>query len=627
MPNLLCPTCSTRLSVTHQLAGKSIECARCGTNIHMRANQEWANVPETPTRDSVSDLPAPQSSTKTTPSRSPVPTKPPTGPGARWGLLLLLGLLLAGVSALIFFQSENVKNARTISITLRDTLDIGLSGANSNSNAPSLTRVAFRPITRDGFRRVALVIGNSTYKVGPLVNPANDAKSIGQALKAVGFEVVTKFDRSKYEMEDDVDEITSGLNDGDAIFIFYAGHGLQVDNVNYLVPVDARVTEKHHVRERCVRTEYLMAALEESEASLRVLVLDACRNNPFQSFSRSGKRGLRPIAAPSGTIVAYSTAPGTEALDGDGDNSPYAKHFVNKLRGTHPKGLEVNRLFREVAQAVRKETGQRPYRNFDDSMDDFMLIEAISGPPKTITNTIEAKLNLIPPGKFLMGSSESGELWHDVEITKGFYIGTTEVTQEQWFRVMKTRPWKELALEGLPFHVAHPKHPAGYINWDAANEFCRRLSQLEDRTYRLPTEAEWEYSCRSSNGRLTKYSFGNDESLLKEHACFRDLDNEKSIDKLPSEVAQKKPNGFGLFDMHGNVCEWCSDWMDKKYYSDSSIKDPLGPDSGKRRVLRGGAFTMSPKDCRSAARSGAKPTSSWAEFGFRIVLEAETAKK
>jgi len=613
MPSLTCPTCRAGLNVTHQLTGKSIKCTKCGIKIHPRANQELsANIPKTP-----------------------VSAKPAADTGARWGMLLLSGLLLAGVSALIFFQSNNAENARTKSIAQNNTRDIGSSGANSNSDAPSLTKVAFRQIPRDGFRRVALVIGNSAYKDSPLANPINDAKSIGQALKAVGFEVVMKFDRSKYEMEDDVDQITSDLSDGDAVFIFYAGHGLQIDNANYLVPVDARVTKKHHVSQRCVGTDYLMAALDASEASLRVLILDACRNNPFRGFSRSGTRGLIPIAAPRGTIVAYSTSPGTEAMDGDGNNSPYAKHFVSKLRDAHPKGLEVNRLFREVAQAVRKETGQRPYRNFDDSMDDFMLIEAISGPPKTITNSLKAELNLIPSGKFWMGAAPSAEgakskeAQHHVEIMKAFYLGATEVTQHEWFSVMNNRPWEERAYEEHPMYESAPRNPATYINWEEANAFCRMLSKKENRVYRLPTEAEWEYACRANRQDRSKYSYGNGESQLSDHAWFHNRNsNERIADKAPQEVARKKPNGLGLFDMHGNVHEWCSDWFDRNYYSKSksTIRDPQGPDSGTRRVMRGGAFSTPAKNCRSAHRSQFAPDVGSAHIGFRVVLELESDK-
>jgi TPR repeat protein len=225
-------------------------------------------------------------------------------------------------------------------------------------------------------RRVALVIGNSSYQHAPLKNPKRDAEAITKSLQSVGFEVTMKLDRTKFQMEDDIDAVTDGLASGDAVLFFYAGHGLEVENNNYLVPIDASVKRKHHVTQRCVRADYITQAMEGSGASLRVIVFDACRNNPFRSFVRSGKVGLATMQAPEGTIIAYSTAAGTEAADGEGDNSPFAKHFVDTVAADHPRGLEVTDLFRSVARQMKKETGQRAFLDLDASMEHYLLKEA-----------------------------------------------------------------------------------------------------------------------------------------------------------------------------------------------------------------------------------------------------------
>lgn len=225
-------------------------------------------------------------------------------------------------------------------------------------------------------RRVALVIGNSAYKTAPLRNPKSDAKAITKSLESVGFEVTTELDRTKQQIEDDIDAVTDGLKTGDAVLFFYAGHGLELDNTNYLVPVDASVKRKHHVTQRCVRADYVSQAMEGSGASLRVIIFDACRNNPFRSFVRSGGVGLATMQAPEGTIIAYSTAAGTEAADGEGDNSPFAKHFVDTVAADHPRGLEVTDLFRSVARQMKKDTGQRAFLDLDASMDHYLLKEA-----------------------------------------------------------------------------------------------------------------------------------------------------------------------------------------------------------------------------------------------------------
>lgn len=244
-------------------------------------------------------------------------------------------------------------------------------------------------------RRVALVIGNSAYKTAPLRNPKSDAKAITKSLESVGFEVTTELDRTKQQIEDDIDAVTDGLKTGDAVLFFYAGHGLELDNTNYLVPVDASVKRKHHVTQRCVRADYVSQAMEGSGASLRVIVFDACRNNPFRSFMRSGRVGLATMQAPEGTIIAYSTAAGTEAADGEGDNSPFAKHFVDTVAADHPRGLEVTDLFRSVARQMKKDTGQRAFLDLDASMEHYLLKEAT----EEIAGGESAGSPALPPAK------------------------------------------------------------------------------------------------------------------------------------------------------------------------------------------------------------------------------------
>jgi TPR repeat protein len=222
-------------------------------------------------------------------------------------------------------------------------------------------------------RRVALVIGNTEYKVGRLTNPKNDARDLGEALEKVGFEVTTKYDLTKFEMEEAVDNVTEGLKQGDAVLIFFSGHGLEIKHANYLVPIGAKYTREFHIRQRSVDADYLLSAMEESGASLRIMILDACRTSPFRSFSKNLSSGLAPVDAPDVTIIAYATAPGATASDGRGNNSPFTKHLVKTLESHPPQGLEINNMFMTVARAVKKETGQRAYVNNDASMDQFFI--------------------------------------------------------------------------------------------------------------------------------------------------------------------------------------------------------------------------------------------------------------
>ncbi|MFM7055557.1 MAG: formylglycine-generating enzyme family protein [Planctomycetota bacterium] len=224
--------------------------------------------------------------------------------------------------------------------------------------------------------------------------------------------------------------------------------------------------------------------------------------------------------------------------------------------------------------------------------------------PRSTTNSIGQQLVLIPAGGFLMGSPDGESGRHSgegpqlrVEITWPFCMGRTEVTQEQWKQVMGTEPWKDedSVREG-------DEYAASCISWDDAMEFCRRLSRKEGKTYRLPTEAEWEYACRA--GTTTRFSFGDDESQLGRYAWFfGNAYNEG--EKYAHRVGQKHPNSFGLFDMHGNVREWCGDCYD-----------------GESRVLRGGSWSSVPHDVRCAYRDLATPEFGYEDDGFRLVLES-----
>jgi len=236
--------------------------------------------------------------------------------------------------------------------------------------------------------------------------------------------------------------------------------------------------------------------------------------------------------------------------------------------------------------------------------------------PPTITNSIGMKLKLIPAGEFLMGSpasetvSPSEEQQHRVQITRAYYLGTTEVTQGQWEGVMGTTSWK-----GKTYVKEGSDYAASYVSWDDAVEFCRRLSAKDGRTYRLPTEAEWEYACRAKSTSV--YSFGDSHGSLKDYAWFNE--NAYDVDaKYAHRVGQKLPNAFGLFDMHGNVYEWCSDWYGEDYYATSPGSDPTGPRSGSYRVFRGGSWVVIPRYCRSALRGWNAPSFRDFVLGFRV---------
>jgi formylglycine-generating enzyme required for sulfatase activity len=228
-----------------------------------------------------------------------------------------------------------------------------------------------------------------------------------------------------------------------------------------------------------------------------------------------------------------------------------------------------------------------------------------------VTNSIGMKLRLIPAGEFMMGSPatewvrEDDETQHRVTLTKPFYMGVTEVTQEQYQKVMGTNPSE---FKGA-------QNPVEKVRWAEAVEFCRKLSAMPaektaGHVYRLPTEAEWEYACRA--GTTTAYSFGDDASRLSDYGWFRNNSDSKT-----HPVGEKKPNAWGLYDMHGNVWEWCQDRPGN--YPSGSATDPTGATSGSGRVYRGGSWDIVDAGCRSAYRDGSTPENRNYNLGFRVL--------
>jgi formylglycine-generating enzyme required for sulfatase activity len=229
----------------------------------------------------------------------------------------------------------------------------------------------------------------------------------------------------------------------------------------------------------------------------------------------------------------------------------------------------------------------------------------------------------IYPGAFLMGSPD-GEIGrysdegpqHEAEISQGFYLGKYEITQEQWESVQGTRPWS-----GQDLVEEDPEHPAVFISWNAVQNFIRLLNEAAGAdVYRLPTEAEWEYAARAGSG--TRWSFGDDADELDEHAWYRTTALEAGED-YAHQVGLKRPNPWGLHDMHGNVWEWIQDRYANDYYSRSPVLDPAGPLTGLSRVIRGGDFRLRTQDARSARRFRFSPSSRINVIGARLVLIQE----
>lgn len=256
----------------------------------------------------------------------------------------------------------------------------------------------------------------------------------------------------------------------------------------------------------------------------------------------------------------------------------------------------------------KMDTVEKPKPVLDEAVVAQKEFSQTSRLPLRIANGIGMRLVLIPVGEFMMGSPQSGGSvppWerpqHKVQISKPFYLGACEVTQVEYEKVMGRNP----------SYFKGPGNPVEQASWSDAVAFCKRLSAEEGKTYRLPTEAEWEYACRA--GTTTRYSFGDDMASLEQYGWYR------SNKTYP--VGMRRPNAWGLYDMHGNVGEWCVDRWDENFYAISPADDPRGPETGSLRVIRGGSWKDEVGGCRAASRSGFVPVGRLQHVGFRVAAD------
>jgi formylglycine-generating enzyme required for sulfatase activity len=547
---------------------------------------------------------------------------------------------------------------------------------------------AAAPLTPNA-KRLALVIGNSAYESGPLQNPVNDARAMAQALRECSFDVLERENVTQTEMKQTIRTFGARLRDGgrETVGLFYyAGHGVQVRDRNYLIPVRATVNNEEEVEYEAVDVGFVIAEMEAAENNLNIIILDACRDNPFAHAFRSATRGLAQINAPTSTLIAYATAPGRTAGDGAGANGLYTAELLAALR---TPGLPIEDVFKQVRiRVLEKSSGQQvpwesssltsdfyftpaqqsvadasptptplPRTTADAAALELSFWETIKNStdvedfkaylerypngtfaalakrrvavltastshtpttsgneaersesrpsvqhgnlPSSVTNHIGLTLVLIPPGSFMMGSTSADDEQpvHQVTIGTPFYLGKYEVTQAQWVAVMG----------GNPSEFKGADQPVEHVSWEDAQAFIHKLNALADGfEYRLPSEAEWEYACRAG----TTGDFAGDLDALGWY--------EANSGGRTHPVGQKQPNKFGLYDMHGNVWEWCADMAPETYQGAPRDGSAWLSAASGRRILRGGSWDHDSNHARSAYRHWFSPNHHTHGIGFRV---------
>ena len=485
----------------------------------------------------------------------------------------------------------------------------------------------------------ALLIANSDYErsMGYLLQPVPEAMELKSALESIGFSVTLVKNANLEDMQKALAAFKAKTQrEGGYAFFHYGGHAVQVNGVNYLIPLKANLDDELSVGYRCVYVDEVMNSLR---GDANIVILDSCRNNPFaQSTHRgAGTRGLAAVGIkPSNSIIVYSAAAGQEAADGL--FTPVLTKLITQ------KNKKIETVLKEVRNEVFKQTGgkQKP-GEYTELMGDVYLAgfdasapvqQAVYTPPvrqenRNNTGDRTYRVNgvsftmkpIAAVQEAMLGdNSQKYNQEHSVSLS-AYYIGQTEVTQELWRAVMGSNPSE---------FTASVKNPVEKVSWYDCIEFCNELTaeimgeehcvytirgssvtaDFSQKGFRLPTEAEWEYA--AMGGKKYKWAGTDSEDRLKKYAWYDANSSGKT-----HEVGQKEANGYGLYDMSGNVWEWCWDWYGSVSGGQS---DPWGAASGTSRFLRGGSWENDANFVARAFRDIIYPDFRYGNLGFRVAM-------
>jgi formylglycine-generating enzyme required for sulfatase activity len=489
----------------------------------------------------------------------------------------------------------------------------------------------------------ALVIGIDNYSQGwpRLSNAVRDAELVADELREKGFDVTLEKNLDSADLERTFKEffVLKGSDPQARLFVWFAGHGYSQDGEGYLIPADAPLPNagaKFLLKVLSMRRfgEYVRLAL----AKHAFAVFDAC----FSGTIFSTQRSIPPTAVTRATTLPVRQFLSSGDKDQEvSDDGRFCKLFIRALRGEEKAdangdgyltGSELGMFLtdRVTNLTVSRQTpryGKLRDENYDRG--DFVFLLAGSGKDHPyvvtepeITNPIGMTFKLIPAGTFMMGSKLGPEevvqkyggeaKWfkrehpqHSVKITKPFYIQTTEVTQDQWQKVMGNNP--------SYFKECGDDCPVESVSWDDAQKFIAKLNKMEGTDqYRLPSEAEWEYACRA--GTTTSFYSGDSIEDLKRAGWYAGNSENRS-----HSVGAKKENKFGLYDMHGNVWEWVED--DEHVTYEGAPADGsawINKNRSAGRVFRGGTWGDGAWSCRSAFRPATSPGDRVSGLGFRL---------
>lgn len=530
-------------------------------------------------------------------------------------------------------------------------------------------------------QRLALVIGNTAYSQRPLKNPANDAADLAAALKRLGFEVIERKNRNAEEMRRDVIEFQSRLKPGGVGLFYFAGHGVQAGRgQNYLLPVGMEFRREKDAELHGLEVGWVLRNMEDAGSSLSLVILDACRDSPLPAEGRSmNNRGLGRMEAPSGSLIAFATAPGSTADENlSARNGLYTQHL---LKAIETPGLRLEDVFKRVRRGVEAAS------NRQQSPEEIMKLTSdepfyfLSGQGATqVANAASAQqieeqawvtaktlnvpdaykafldeyprsvyasaariamLSVPKPQGWASGNSptpSAGKVFVDcpgcpkmVVVPAGLLPKSGKAMDKDLiigkrFAVsvyeVTFREWDFCVTEGgcsadvSDEDWGRDSQPVINVSWDDARAFTAWLSKKTGRQYRLPRDAEWEYVARA--GSSMPYPWGQ----------YSGLDNANCLQcgaagyagKQSAPVGSYRPNAFGLHDVIGNVWEWTDDCdtIDMKS-PDEAVSDIAAACAS--RILRGGSFKTAAQDATLDRRRSANRNTRSTQNGFRVVMD------
>jgi formylglycine-generating enzyme required for sulfatase activity len=508
--------------------------------------------------------------------------------------------------------------------------------------------------------RVALLIGNASYPDAstPLSTTIKDTRSLAEELRRDEFDVDVKENIGKEEMRRAIDAFTGKIRSGTAALFYFSGYGIQVARQTYLLPINAQVWSEADLRRDGFSVEGLLTEMNRRGAKVKIVVIDAARRNPFERRFRASADGLAAIEAPEGTLAMYSAAPGKLVNDGSGANSVFMTELIKELRVPNLNAEEVfNRARIGVSRASNNEQvpwvvstlveqfffgAPRPATASPSPAPSPAPAPAPAptpartptptpaptpapAPPAPTTASTPGEsfrdcqgcgeMVIVPAGAFDMGSNTEYENpAHRVTIAKPFAIGRYEVTFDEWDRCVED---KGCTAQPDDREWGRGDRPVINVSWLDAKAFAAWLSQKTGQTYRLPSEAEWEYAARA--GTNTAFWWGRD--VGSGQANCRECNTGSTQQTTP--VGSLKPNPFGLYDTSGNAAEWVEDCWNDNYRG--APKDASAWTTGqcRLRVLRGGAYDSQAKSVRSTSRFRYDSDVRYSANGFRIVRELQ----